>query len=1558
MGLDLSGIISEREFYTAHYLETALEEDLRSTFADWTNAGQSPLDALRSVAASHRTMRLELEATTALKARLEIQRGWLRELFSALGYQCKLDVRHLEDGAKVPILGEISTSEGLPQLWLIEAFDPTNEFGDPLALPLSREQFEQVEGTETLEVPHDVEQRSIEDVITDGVFGLEDPPRWIIVAHAGQLVLIDRTKWSQRRVLRFDFPVVLTSSDSVRVFAAVASSNSVCPVGGNNLIDRLDEGSHKHAAKVSEDLKYNVREAIELLANEAILYLREVLKEKVYGAISAEELSRECLRYLYRLLFIFYIEARPTLGYAPMDSEEYRTGYSLESLCDLALIPLDAEESRNGYYLDRSIRKLFQLIYSGFSPKRQMTVQGAASASDGNGSGGISHIHEFELHPLQGDLFDEDKTPTLRRVKFRNHVLQQVLGLLGYSRPGAALGRGRISYAQLGIIQLGAVYEGLLSYTGFFAEEDLYEVKKADTGEVNPLDQAWFVKKDQLPQYKEEEIVYDETGRAKVYEKGRFIYRLNGRSRQKSASYYTPEVLTKCVVKYALKELLEGKKALEILDLTVCEPALGSGAFLNEAINQLADAYLERRQTELKKRIPEPDLEQERQKVKAYLADNRVFGVDMNPIAVELAEISLWLNTIYQGHTIPWFGGQLRAGNSLIGARRQVFRKSQLTDKSRSWLEAVPERVQPGKDRPEAGAYHFLVPDEGMCAYGDRVVKQMCPVEMQRVSDWRRCFREKFDDSEAATLLRLSSAVDRLWERHTDSLRKMRAQTAHIFPVWGHTVTKAHEQALTTRERNALWEKELNPKVGVASDYQRLKLVMDYWCALWFWPIDKASLLPSRHEFLFEVGCILEGTMRATEAIRPTQGQIFGLEQPSLTLADQYGFVDLNALCEGSERLKLVRQLAAKFRFFHWELDFADLFHDGCGFDLILGNPPWIKVEWNEGAVMGDVQPLYMLRDFTAPELAKLREQTMAEHGDFRSLYLNEYVEFDGTKSFLNATQNYGLLGGTQSNTYKCFMARAMELARVAGYIHDDGVFNDPKGGIFREHLYPRLRYWFQFENEIPLFEGLNDHGRMRFEVSILGRPREIRFYAVADLFWPTTIDSSFEHDGFGQVEGRKSDQNEWSVAGHRDRILLIDTSTLDLFARLYDEPGTPGTRARLPVLRAKELVSVLRKFADKPRLGQLEGSYATTEMWHETGAVKSGTIRRETRFPLDLNEWVLSGPHVSVGIPFFKTPKAKCVQNGDYDLLDLTVLPDDYLPRTNYVPNCTSATYQERAPGVPWSTEKKVTDYYRQVNREMLNQAGERTLLAAMVPRLVGHVNTLFGVAFQDVNELIRFASACISLPVDFRVKTTGMGHANRTLLEQLPLVSGTPGLSLRVLMLSCVTSHYADLWMECWDEKFLREEWTKDDARLSNQHFLSLRPEWSRNSALRTDYERRQALIEIDVLVSMELGLTVEELCSIYRIQFPVLRHNERNTWYDCHGRIVFLDGDQKYGLSTPEWKRKRGQQRVERTVTDDTLPTGPRQRTVVYDAPFDQCDREADYRTAWAEFERRQS
>ena len=146
---------------------------------------------------------------------------------------------------------------------------------------------------------------------------------------------------------------------------------------------------------------------------------------------------------------------------------------------------------------------------------------------------------------------------------------------------------------------MGAVYESLLSYQGFYAEEDLYEVKK-EGEKRDELETAWFVPGRELDKYTDGEKVFerDEEGRSKLlkYPKGKFIYRRTGRSRESSASYYTPESLTRLVVKYALKERIkEDMPAKEILELTVCEPAMGSGAFLTEAVNQLAESTMANR---------------------------------------------------------------------------------------------------------------------------------------------------------------------------------------------------------------------------------------------------------------------------------------------------------------------------------------------------------------------------------------------------------------------------------------------------------------------------------------------------------------------------------------------------------------------------------------------------------------------------------------------------------------------------------------------------------------------------------------------------------------------------------------------------------------------------------------------------------------------------------------------------------------------------------------------------------------------------------------------------
>ena len=201
--------------------------------------------------------------------------------------------------------------------------------------------------------------------------------------------------------------------------------------------------------------------------------------------------------------------------------------------------------------------------------------------------------------------------------------------------------------------------------------------------------------------------------------------------------------------------------------------------------------------------------------------------------------------------------------------------------------------------------------------------------------------------------------------------------------------------------------------------------------------------------------------------------------------------------------------------------------------------------------------------------------------------------------------------------------------------------------------------------------------------------------------------------------------------------------------------------------------------------------------------------------------------------------------------------------------------------------------------------------------------------------------------------------------LINQLPVLDiedfeKKDFLYVRSLILNSLVTGFNELWSELWKTSYQNDSWTKIDSRLFDDHFKNLMSEWDRNFALRTDYARRQALVEIDVLAAMALGLTLSELKTIYRVQFPVLRQYESDTWYDQTGRIVFTcnKGLTGVGFSRPEWTeiKEMSSGTVTRTLIDDTLPGGPRERTITYQAPFDRCDREQDYDIAWEEFEKR--
>lgn len=407
-------------------------------------------------------------------------------------------------------------------------------------------------------------------------------------------------------------------------------------------------------------------------------------------------------------------------------------------------------------------------------------------------------------------------------------------------------------------------------------------------------------------------------------------------------------------------------------------------------------------------------------------------------------------------------------------------------------------------------------------------------------------------------------------------------------------------------------------------------------------------------------------------------------------------------------------------------------------------------------------------------------------------------------------------------------------------------------------------------------------------------------------------------------------------------------------------------------------------------KLGNLETEYFSTQHWNEVNAQEDGTILRQTQFPKETNQWIVSGPHFYVGNPLYNTPKAICDTHKAYDNLDLLTLPDDYLPRTNYIPACDAQEYAKRTPRVSWKEQdedepRKVTDYYRFVNRRMFGGSSERSFISAILPKGFANINTCVATAFESTNVLVNFTGLSHSIVYDFILKSTGKSDLYGAQLGGF-VYTESFGVKIRTLLLNALSSEYSELWQSCYSSDFNTQRWSRDLPQLPQDFFTNLTPEWQRNCALRSDYSRRQALVEIDVLVAQALGLTLEELLTIYRVQFPVMRQYEADTWYDQNGRIIFTPSKGLVGVGLPRTARKADLKNgfvfnvdspewtggdctdqaigwddvkhlqtgtVSVTFDDYTRSDEGERRTVTWQAPFIKPDRENDYKVAWAFF-----
>lgn len=1630
MPIDLTGISNENEFYSNHYLTTSEEGPIRDRVSQLDKDDERRI-ADRMVRVAGLWMRIAATARTDASnaGRVAATRDFAEAFLSVLGYRREQEIVEDAEGNSLPLLVRVYDARNEDALWVVEAIQPAGEDfkTGPLGLPIVPEQVLAGAGPDA--------ERTIDEVITKGIFNLDGAPRYVIVLSLSEAVLVDRFKWGQSRVLRFNLETIFTRKEpsTLSVTAAILHRASIVPMAGRSLLEEIEEESHRHAYGVSSALKAALREAIELLGNEAahlIADKRRGRREAIFegeNALDERELTVQCIRYMYRLLFLLYVEARPELGFTPIKAPAYRLGYALESLRELELVPLRGADANESYIADR-LDRLFRLVFDGTTT----TTSAMAEIVDGAGAG--SSRKDFTIEPVRVELFAPESTSLLNGLPFRDCVMQQIIRLMSLSDGKKGRRIGRISYAQLGISQLGSVYETLLAFTGFFAKSDLIEVRAlksadvdlntsevealdddgglsaeaSDTNDagnsdsVDPLDPAWFVPLSRRNEFEAKEIVFDGTA-PKVIARGTFIYRLSGRNRESSASFYTPEPMARMLVSHALRELLRDSNGApklsssEILELRICEPAMGSAAFLIEVVNQLADAYLDRKQTEVGETIAQSDYARERQKTRAYIADRNVFGVDLNPVAVELGQISLWLNCLHIGGFAPWFGDQLLTGNSLAGARRSVWNVESLTAKAKTSLwygrDSIPNEIGWRSERKDDEVWHFLVPDPVMSKYPTYVTDLMSSNDREHLRFWESGekasrpgdiditgFFDRFDASEVATALRLSKVVDELFQKVADELKFARLRTNDQIDLWPSKIDGVLSTQIDFRAKCERLRMLRDMRGGNAPAYRRLKLAMDAWSALFFWPITRLDCLPSRADFLRDMALILEGGAGdAVMAFRQPglhQGDMFAEQNLELETdrkplrADLFEEVDHVDIVSASRWLKTAIEVADDQRFVHFDLFFADILRERGGFDLIIGNPPWIKQTWREQDILGDLDPKFVVKRLSATQSKKLKSEIVASPHN-KASYLTAAVSTVGALRFTGNARQMTFAGGGTNNLYKCFIDlsfRLMAANGVAALIHQDNHLLRTGSEDFRSHVYRRLRKRFHFKNQLrtKMFSEINNE--KEYSANIYGRALEnVSFDNISNAFLPAQIDGCYAHDGLGRVPGLKDENNNWDARPHAARIVKIDEVTLSIINRLSGETKENLHHSKFIGPHSMMEMRVFQTLAEHSGSFGISAGYIRMDpVWHETGAQEDlKVIEKVVGFHHEDNRIVLTGPMIHVANPLYKSPRRGCRNMRDYEPIELSVVGEDYVPRSNFRTSPDIVRYKSYLPKCPWDVTRTHVDEYRIAFRNMVGLNTERSLTAALIPPGFAHVHTIESLAFSDERKLTRSYPSWISLPFDYLVKATGRTHLFERDIKTFPWVDVSDTAASRALRLSCLTLRYKDLWNR--QAPYLDVTgWSSDDPRLVLEGEAAGPEEWSWKAALRTDFARRQALVEIDVLVAMALDLEVEDLIDMYLNHFPVLRQNEEGTWYDQQGRIVWSCSKGVINMGYLEESGRPPSRRVweinyaERqegliscAARTDYRTGGPHIDERSFQAPFTRCDRVSDYRRAWAHF-----
>lgn len=473
----------------------------------------------------------------------------------------------------------------------------------------------------------------------------------------------------------FDFEKALDSLEYFKIFIALFSPAAfVRDSEVKCQLDYLQEKALEVQTKLEDDLRKRVLVILTHLANGFYGWKENHIKES-----QLDELYENCLIFLYRLLFILYAEGRALLPVKPAgigSNKLYRVRYSLVRLLRKVQTP-EIHFFEHVADLYKEILNLFHLI-NGDQPSRNKATK---------------------VPQYNGGLFDHREYPLLEKWRLEERTLAEVLRGLMYSRIPSSPGETRgfdfgetIDYANLEVRQLGSIYEGLL-------EHHL------------------------------------------VLEDQRLVLRGDKAKRKATGTYYTPDYIVQYIVNNTLQPLcdrVENSKKVQgatragvqdnsfaegVLQLNVLDPAMGSGHFLVRATEFLADQIVYHPTTALHiEEVPRGFSHEEVEIAywRRRVVESCIYGVDLNPLAVELAKLSLWLTCISADQPLNFLDHHLRPGNSLIGA--EIAHLGSISDKRRT--KQVSLSFGPDLERATSEAIKALAMIEAVESSALSIIKE------------------------------------------------------------------------------------------------------------------------------------------------------------------------------------------------------------------------------------------------------------------------------------------------------------------------------------------------------------------------------------------------------------------------------------------------------------------------------------------------------------------------------------------------------------------------------------------------------------------------------------------------------------------------------------------------------------------------------------------------------------------------------------------------------------------------------------------------------------------